>query len=176
MTTQLRSIRTLKAALALAAAAIAPASMAADATATSTSTVVQPIAITKAADLAFGRFAALTGGTVTISTSGARTVTGTVLPMSGTATAAAKFDVTGEPDATYSISLNAPATLSSGSDTMAFATVSDLTGANTTSGNVTTGTLTGGAQSIYVGGVLTVASAQAPGSYSGNVVATVEYN
>lgn len=173
MTLQLRTA--LKLTAAAAALAFAPLSMAANTSASSTGTVVQPIAISKSADLVFGKFAAVTGGSITVSTSGARSVTGAVIGMSGTP-AAAKFDVTGEPDATYSINLVAPATLDSGSDTMAFAVTSDLTAANTTSGTVSTGTLTGGAQSIYVGGTLTVASAQAPGTYTGNVVATVEYN
>ena len=173
MTKQFRT--TLKLVLAAAAVAAAPASIGANTSASSTGTVVTPIAITKAADLVFGKFAASTGGTVTVSTSGARTVSGAVIGMSGTP-AAAQFDVTGEADATYSINLTAPATQDSGSDTMAFAVVSDLTGANATAGNVTSGTLTGGAQSIYVGGVLTVASAQPAGTYSGSVVATVEYN
>lgn len=173
MTMPLRTA--LKLAAATAALACAPLAIAANTSASSTGTVVQPIAISKAADLVFGKFAAVTGGSITVSTSGARSVTGAVIGMSGTP-AAAKFDVTGEPDATYSINLVAPATLDSGSDTMAFAVTSDLTAANTTSGTVSTGTLTGGAQSIYVGGTLTVASAQAPGTYTGNVVATVEYN
>ncbi|MGZ8287593.1 MAG: DUF4402 domain-containing protein [Telluria sp.] len=177
MTTPFRSTR-LKLILAIAAAAVAPATMAADATATSTSTVVAPIAITKVADLAFGKFAAgATGGTVTISTSGARSLSGGVINMTGSTTTAAQFDVTGETGATYSISLAPTTNLTSpGSDTMAFATISDLTGANTVSGNVASGTLTGGAQSIYVGGVLTVAANQVAGTYSGNVVATVQYN
>jgi len=41
---------------------------------------------------------------------------------------------------------------------------------------VTTGTLTAGAQTIYVGGVLTVAANQPAGTYTGTVSATVEYN
>ncbi|MGB9108960.1 MAG: DUF4402 domain-containing protein [Telluria sp.] len=166
---------TLAAALAAAGLALPGVSLAANATASSSSTVVAPITITKSADLAFGKFAAGTGGTVTVSTSGARTVSGTVVAMTSTTTAA-KFDVAGETGATYSISLSGPAVLTSGSDTMPFASVSDLTGANTVAGNVTSGTLTAGTQSIYVGGVLTVASAQAPGTYTGSVIATVEYN
>lgn len=150
--------------------------LAANATATSSGTVVAPIAITKAADLAFGKFAASTGGSVTVSTSGARTVGGAVVAMTGGTPAAARFDVTGDSGATYSIALSGTTVLTSGSDTMAFATVSDLTAGNAVTGNVTSGTLTSGAQSIYVGGILTVASAQPAGSYAGTVIATVEYN
>ena len=173
MTKQLRT--SLKLAIAAAAVAFAPAAFGANTSATSTGTVITPIAIAKAADLAFGSFAAVTGGTVTVSTSGARTVSGAVLAMSGTP-AAAKFDVSGESGATYSISVVADPTLVSGPNSMAFAVASDLSGANTTTGTVATGTLTGGVQSIFVGGTLTVASAQAAGTYSGNIVATVEYN
>jgi hypothetical protein len=149
---------------------------AAVATATSSSTVVAPIAITRFADLAFGKFAAAGGGSVTVSTSGARSSTGGVVLINGTASTAARFDVTGDTGATYSIALGGTSVLTSGSDTMAFAKVSDLTGANGTSGNVSSGTLTAGAQSIYVGGVLTVGAAQPAGTYAGTVTATVEYN
>ena len=150
--------------------------LAASATATSSATVVSPIAITKAADLAFGKFAAPAAGSVTISTSGARTIGGGVVGVSGGTLAAARFDVTGDTGATYSIALSGTTVLTSGSDTMAFATVSDLTGANAITGNVASGTLTGGAQSVYVGGVLTVGASQPAGSYTGTVIATVEYN
>jgi spore coat protein U-like protein len=173
--TRQRAQVALLALLATAGLAMPRTSLAATATASSSSTVVVPIAISKTADLAFGKFAAVTGGTVTVSTSGARTVTGTVVAMASTSTAA-KFDVTGEAGATYSISLPATSTLNSGSDSITFDVVSDLTGTNSTSGTVSSGTLAGGAQSIYVGGTLTVASGQAPGTYTGTVAATVEYN
>jgi Domain of unknown function (DUF4402) len=173
MTKQLRL--TLIAACA-AGLAVPAVSLAASATASSSSTVVVPITITKSADLEFGKFAAGTGGTVTVSTSGARTVSGAVVAMSGTAPSAAKFDVSGETGATYSISLSGPTVLTSGSDTMAFTPVSDLTGANAVSGTVTSGSLSSGSQSIHVGGVLTVGSSQAPGTYTGSVIASVDYN
>lgn len=150
--------------------------LAANATSTSSATVVTPIQITSVANLAFGKFAAPAAGSVTISTSGARTIGGGVVAVSGGTLAAARFDVTGDSGATYSIALSGTTTLTSGSDTMAFATVSDLTAGNATTGNVTSGTLTGGAQSIYVGGVLTVGASQPAGTYAGTVIATVEYN
>jgi spore coat protein U-like protein len=59
---------------------------------------------------------------------------------------------------------------------MAFAPISALTANTATSGTVSSGTLTGGTQTIFVGGSLTVAANQAPGTYSGTVTATVDYN
>ena len=153
-----------------------PAAHAANATANASSTVVAPIAIVKAADLSFGKFAATTGGSITISTTGVRTNTPGVVQIGGGTLSAARFDVTGDTDATFSIAISASPTLASGGNTMAFATVSDLTAGNTVTGNVTSGTLTLGSQSIYVGGILTVGLAQAAGTYTGSVTATVEYN
>jgi hypothetical protein len=171
--------QTLKLAAVALAVAGAGSAMAAPttATATSTSTVITPINITQKADLAFGKFIANTGGTVTVSTSGARTNTGVTLMTS--TTTAAKFDVTGEKSTTYAITVPASVTLTGGggSDTMSFVPVNDLTGANTTTGTVTAGTLdSSGKQSIYVGGVLTVAANQASGDYTGGFNVGVEYN
>jgi hypothetical protein len=164
-------------ALALALGAFSTNNFAAEAIASASGTVIQPIAITKAADLSFGKFAPGAGGTVTVSTSGARTASGVVLSSIGSSPTAARFDVTGDADATYSISIDAPANVSDGAaGTMALATFSDLTGAGATSGNVASGTLTGGAQSIYLGGTLTVGATQTAGAYTGDVTVTVEYN
>lgn len=150
--------------------------IAATASATSTSVVVAPIAIAKAADLAFGKIAAgATAGTVTVSPNGARSVSGGVVAAGGTSTAA-QFNVTGDTGLTYSITLGGSAQLTNGANTIPFTSVSDLTASAITSGNVTTGTLTGGAQSIYVGGVLSIGAAQVAGTYTGSVTATVDYN
>jgi hypothetical protein len=167
------------AALALTVGAFSTSSFAAEATSSASGTVITPIAITKAADLSFGKFAPGAGGTVTVSTSGARTGSGVILSSVGSSPTAARFNVTGDADATYSISIVAPANLSDGAataSTMALSTFSDLTGGGATSGNVTSGTLTGGAQSIYLGGTLTVGATQKAASYTGNVTVTVEYN
>ena len=178
MTKQLRftSNRFAVAALALAAAAAAGSVHAAVATASSTSIVIAPIQIAKITDLSFGSFApGATPGTVTVSPNSTRSFSGGVVAAGGSS-AAAQFNVTGESGLGYSITLGGSATLTSGADTMAFTAISDLSASASTSGNVTSGTLTGGAQSIYVGGVLTVAASQPAGTYTGSVSATVEYN
>lgn len=178
MTKQLRftSNRLALAALALAATAAAGSVHAAVATATSTSTVITPINISKTVDLSFGSFApGASPGTVTVSPNSTRAVSGGVVAAGGTSTAA-QFNVTGESGLGYSITLGGSASLTSGSDSMAFTSISDLSASANTSGNVTTGTLTAGAQTIYVGGVLSVAANQAAGTYTGTVSATVEYN
>jgi spore coat protein U-like protein len=145
--------------------------VAAEDTAQATGTVISPIAITKTADLVFGSFASgAGGGTVTISTAGARGKSGDVF-LAGTAGGAAKFDVSGEGGLTYSIALaTTPLTRENGSETMNFTVSSDIT-----SGTLA-GTGASGAQSFFVGGVLTVGAAQVPGTYAGTVKATVAYN
>ena len=150
------------------------------ASADASATVITPIAITKAVDLVFGSFARGAGGTVTVSTSGARTASGTILSTIGSTSSAAKFDVTGDGASTYSITWSGDTELTTGvggaGETMALARISDLTAGNATSGEVTSGVLTAGAQSIYLGGTLTVGAAQVAGAYIGSVTATVEYN
>ncbi len=166
----------LSLAAALALALAVPAGAATD-TATATAIVIVPIAIVKATDMSFGKFARGAGGTVTVSTSGARTASGTILSTIGSSPTAARFNVTGDNNATYAITHSGTTDLTSGSDTMALAKFSDLTAAGATSGNPATGTLDGtGAQSIYVGGTLTVAANQPTGTYTGTVIVAVEYN
>jgi spore coat protein U-like protein len=166
----------LKLALMALAISAAGSALAAIATATSTSTVIAPIAITKVADLAFGSFGAgAAGGTVTVSPNGNRGVSGGAIAAGGTPSAA-QFNVTGEAGMGFGITLGGTTELSNGSSTMTFAPISDTSASAITSGTVATGTLTSGAQSIYVGGILTVGANQAAGTYTGTVTATVEYN
>jgi len=146
----------------------------------SSATVIVPIAITKSADLIFGKFAPNAGGEVTVATDGARTTTGPILSNSGAGAAAAQFDVTGDDNSTYGITWSGVSQLTgddTGTSTMALSNISDLTGDGATSGEVGSGTLSGsGAQSIYLGGELTVTAEQADANYTGSVTATVEYN
>jgi len=158
----------------------ASSSFAAGATSNSSATVIVPIAITSSADLNFGKFAPGGGGDVTVATDGVRTASGPILSSVGsTPTAAAKFDVTGGNSATYGITWSGAAMLtdSVSSEAMALSKISDLTAAGVTTGEVTSGELgADGAQSIYLGGELSVTSGQANGTYIGDVTATVEYN
>lgn len=153
---------------------------AASSTTTSTATVIEPIAITTATDLVFGDFAPGGGGSVTVATNGARTASGPILSTAGATPTAAKFDVTGNANSTYSISTSAAASLSDSAatpNTMALTVFSDLTGGGATTGTASSGTLSaGGTESIYLGGELTVGGTQAAGTYTGDVTVTVEYN
>ena len=146
----------------------------------SSATVIVPIAITKSADLIFGKFAPNDGGEVTVATDGARTTTGPILSGSGATPTAAQFDVTGDNDSTYGITWSGVAVLTgddTGTSTMALSRISALSADGATTGVVGTGTLgTGGAQSIYLGGTLAVGASQADGNYIGDVTATVEFN
>jgi hypothetical protein len=164
--------------LALLALAVAGTggAIAATTNATATGTVVAPLQIAKSADLVFGNFAAsASSGSVTITPAGARSVAGGVTAINGVATT--KFDVTGQSGFGYSISL-VGGTLSAngGANTMTFTPVGDLTASSITSSTLSASTLTGGAQSIFVGGVLSVGANQAAGDYAGIVTATVDYN
>lgn len=163
------------AALALAIAGSSSA-IAATTTASATGTIISPINITKSADLVFGNLAAsASAGTVTLTPGSGLTGDANVTTLTGVTPAAARFDVTGQAGLGYSIAITATA-LTSGGNSMAFTPVSDLTASAKTSGLVTTGTLTGGAQSIFVGGVLSVGADQAPGEYAGIITAVVNYN
>lgn len=177
MTKHARITKLSIAALALAISAATGSAIAAQATATSTGVVITPIAITKVTDLSFGNFAAAsTPGTVTLSPNNAIAFTGGVVAAGGTP-AAAQFNVTGTGTMTYSIAFTGSSTsLTSGGDSMAFTRISDTSASAITVGNVTSGALTAGAQSIFVGGQLAVAANQAAGTYTGNIVAIVEYN
>ncbi|CAM3341343.1 DUF4402 domain-containing protein [Halomonas lysinitropha] len=157
----------------------ASSSFAASATTNVSSTVIEPIAITKSADLVFGKFAPGAGGSVTVDTAGTRSATGAILSTVGSSPTAAKFDVTGDNDATYSITWGGVTELtdSESTETMALTKISDLTAGGATTGEVDAGVLSAtGAQSIYLGGTLTVGGTQAAGTYTGDVTATVEYN
>ena len=152
----------------------------------SSADVIAPIEISKGADLLFGRFAANTGanagaGTVIIDTSGSRSSSGEVtLSAAGSTQSAGSFTVSGDTNASFSVSVpNIDLEEEGdGTNTMALETITEV-GASATglkTGKAVTGSLIGGEQTIHLGGILSVASGQDAGDYSGSVVATVEYN
>ena len=171
------STRTTLVTALLLGSALAPGTFAAQDTATTSATVVTPITITQATNLNFAEFAAHTGnpGTVTISTGGVASASEAVLTDDSSASAAS-FDVAGQASASYSITItDDELTHTDGTTTMTLTTTHDLDAS--TEDSPATGTLDGsGAQTIYVGGTLSVAAAQLSGSYSGTITATVEYN
>lgn len=132
---------------------------------------VNPIAIGHTQALAFGSFAAGSGGSVTVRAAGTRSAGGGVVLLSAGAGAVSLFSVTGDPNLTYAITLPADgvATLTSGGNSMALTAF--------TSSPASTGVLSaGGSQTLSVGATLGVGSNQAPGSYSGSFNVIVNYN
>lgn len=128
------------------------------------------IAISNTQALAFGKFVAGSGGAVTVSPAGGRSASGGVILVSSGPGAAAQFIVSGDANATYTITL--PVTevlLTSGANSMAVN--------NFTSSPSSIGTLgAGGTQTLSVGATLSVGGNQAIGSYSGAFDVTVNYN
>jgi hypothetical protein len=160
-------IQMLKALAATAVVALgfsASAANAATASADATATILAQVSVAKDTDLAFGTIAIGTsGGTVAISTAGARAC-GTGLVCSGTV-GAAGFTITGVSGQNVGISVPASVSLSDG-------------GTNTMSASLTSSasTLTlDGTDNFSVGGTLTVGAAQAAGAYTGTFAVTVNY-
>lgn len=145
----------------------------ATASASATATIVAPISITKTIDLNFGNVAASgVAGTVVISPAGARSTTGGVfLPATAGTVTSASFDVAGQANYTYAITLPASVTISSGANNMLVDAF--------TSTPTATGTLSGtGAQTVTVGATLNVGASQAAGVYTSGTPfdVTVNYN
>lgn len=144
------------------------------ATATATATIVGPISITKTGDLNFGAVApGATGGTLVLTPAGTTSVTSDVTTQGGTLSAAT-FTVSGDANATYSITFpNASVSLSDGA-------AGTMTVDTFTSSPATTGTLDGttGEQTLTVGGTLNVGAAQTAGTYTNtsDLQVTVGYN
>jgi hypothetical protein len=145
---------------------------AAEATASATGTQVTPIAISKTTDLGFGRFTNNDAiGAVVMSPTGARSVTGGAKLVATDAGSAAAFNVTGDNNATYAITL--PSSISvTGADGTTTLTVDSFVSTPSA-----TGTLSGaGAQTVSVGATMNLTAATADQRYSGSFPVIVEYN
>lgn len=184
-----RKINKLAALFCLTSMALATGSaLAADnATASATAVVIAPISVSKSTDMVFGNVLA-GNGVITLSTSGGRTKTGSIaLSTSGTTASAARFDVSGSGNNTFSIDYTGSdsvltSTTDSG-DTMAVDWIVESvagTGAATGKTDETTdassGTLSSGNARIYAGGKLTVGASQDTGTYTGSLKVTIAYN
>ncbi|MCX6222973.1 MAG: DUF4402 domain-containing protein [Bacteroidia bacterium] len=147
-----------------------------NATATSTATIVTPITITKTIDMNFGNVSVNGSlGTVILAPAGTRSVTGgaTTPATAGTVTAAS-FDITGQANYTYSITLPVgltPVTLTHTNLT------NTMTAGTFTSSPTPTGTLSaGGLQTVTVGATLNVGASQLAGVYTSGTPFTVTVN
>ncbi len=133
-----------------------------------TITIAAPISISNTANLDFGTMVTTgTAGTVTVTPAGARSSVD--VDLLGGVPAAAAFDVTGEGNANYSITVPSSTTLSSGGDTMTVDTFTDDAGASPRLPG-------GGSETFNVGATLNVGATQAAGTYSGTFSVTVNYN
>ncbi len=130
-------------------------------------TLLAPISISSSGDMDFGTMVPTgTAGTVTVTPAGARSSVD--VDLLGGSPAAASFDVTGEGNANYSITLPSSATLTSGGNTMTVDTFNHDAGASPT--------LVGGSDTFNVGATLHVGATQVSGTYSGTFSVTVNYN
>ncbi len=130
--------------------------------------IVAPLEISNVTALYFGTVApSLTAAdTVVVSPAGAKTCGAELTCLSDDHTAA-KFNVSGAADASYTIDLPKSIEISNGAG--ANMSVDNFTGSKSD------GTLTAGEDDFTVGGTLDVAANQATGEYKGTFVVTVEY-
>lgn len=162
---------TLCAALCLYSSLVQTPAYSATSTATVTVNVVSTIQSNNISNLIFGDISSsASSGTVVLNPTGSRVATGGVTINTAVPGSTAAFDVTGDPNATYAITLPASVTLTSSSgNSMLVDTFNSLPSIS--------GMLDGsGQQALQVGATLNVASNQIFGSYSGVMSVTVEYN
>lgn len=131
---------------------------------------IASIALTRNGDLSFGQIVTgVSSGTVVITPSGSRSATGGAMLGNGAAASVASFTVSGEPLATFAVTLPSSITISNGSQTM---TIDAFT--STPSG---TGTLdASGSETLTLGATLQLGASQASGAYAGSFSVRVDYN
>lgn len=153
--------------MAAVAALVAGGSYAADVDSSAGADIVAPLQVANATALYFGTVvpSIANADTVIVSATGAKTCGAELTCLTSDHTAAA-FNVTGETDRVYTITLPNSVQISNGSENM---DVDNFTGSKAS------GTLTSGADSFTVGGTLDVGANQAAGEYTGTFTVTVEY-
>lgn len=141
-------------------------------------TVIRPLTVTKNADLAFGSVVRPATGTgvVTISSAGARSVTGDVVALSsGTTPQAAQFTVSGEGGQSVSVTIPSTISLVNGADTLTVTTSNNLSG-SAASQSLSNAAGSAGSLVFKVGGAVTVSSTTATGAYNGSFTVSAAYN
>lgn len=137
---------------------------------------VRAMAVNTSADLDFGTLVlpATGSGTVTIATSGARSVTGNVTALPASSVSRARFMVTGEGQQLINVSVPDTITLRSGGDTLTVTTIDNLAGGSAF--QVLGGSLGGSASlGIDVGGSITLDQGTPAGTYAGSFTVTASY-
>ena len=124
--------------------------------------------ISTSANMAFGRFVAASGGSVTVGSGGARSRTGGVILLASSA-AAAGFTITGNDNRVTVLTLpaNGAVSLVSGAHQIPMT--------NFTSSLPAGGVLASGIKAVTVGATLQVAPSQATGNYAGTFQVTIDY-
>lgn len=147
-----------------------------EASTTGAGTVVRGVAIHKERDLEFGAIvASASSGTcvITAASSTTRSATGgvTLTDQGGLTPASAEFDVTGNPNFTYTITLPNSVTITNTTGNNETMTITDMTKSN--QGPQLNGQ---GTETWWAGGTLNVAADQAAGRYTGTFDVGVAYD
>lgn len=142
--------------------------------------IIGPLAVTKVADMDFG-IISITSGTSSLvlpPAPGRQTlsITGDAVSLASSNPTAAKFSVSGQGNANFSINVPSSVTLSDidgrgGGNIMVYISC-DQPG----SAPSFTSTLVDGVKEFYLGGTLVIGANQTPSRYSGSVTVNVDYN
>jgi len=144
---------------------------AATATATITVNIVRPISLNTKSGMQFGDISSKeSAGTVVLTPRGSRVSTGGASIKSTLASAPAAFEVQGEPNTTYTISLPKSVVMT-GLESKSMV-VDNFTSLPAVSGLADSN----GKQMLYVGATLNVGSKQEPGPYAGTMIVIINYN
>ena len=140
-------------------------------TATVSANIISTIALTNQSDMVFGDIASSNApGTVVLSPSGALNSSGGATINSTVSGGPAVFDVRGDPNAVYVITLPASVVMTApAGSTMVVDRFTSMPGNEGL-------TDSGGQQVLFIGGTLNVGSNQVFGSYIGTMSVTVEFN
>jgi spore coat protein U-like protein len=134
--------------------------------------IVEPINIENGTELNFGSIIAAGGGNVRVAADGTRTFSNNDMKIITTSnpSSPASFEVTAASGYSFSITIPAIVVSETGGATMPVSFTHDVDGE--TDGNATG---TGAVQNLKVGGLISVASGQTAGTYTGEVEVSVAY-